>query len=160
MRRTKQDISNDIKDIEEKLAELRNELQEAPEETTRLEKLGFYNPVDEGSYFNVTINGRVQFYSYDTDAYDEACKELGNSFKTKEDAEAAAKRREIMADLWRNSKEFEYHEHNYLIDFSAADQPTLDYHMNFPVLGVIYFSGRKAQEMIDKWGDDLKLLLV
>ena len=159
MRRTKQDISNDIKDIEEKLAELRNELQEAPEETTRLEKLGFYNPVDEGSYFNVTINGRVQFYSYDTDAYDEACKELGNSFKTKEDAEAAAKRGEIMADLWRNSVNPKASNYAWSIYLSSDGFDFIRDGGN-PTIGSPYFTKEKAQEMIDKWGDDLKLLLV
>ena len=155
--RTKEDIREDLDKLitaQNLLSKELERLDNKPEESTRLERLGFYDK--GGDYYSLDTNNNICPFNELTADIEELI--VGNSFKTEQDAQAAAKRREIMADLWRNSVPY-----NSCIDYSIQYDFEDDHLYKSRVLqsvGVIYFTEEKADEMIAKHGDDLKLLLI
>lgn len=144
-----------FKELERKIEKFENQ----PPETTRLEKLGFYEPEDETDYFALNTAGEVLGRNGRNLTLLKENIELGNSFKTHEDADAAANRNEIRADLLRNSKEFVFDEPNFYIEYDLSDHEiAIDSTAYYNDPCKPYFTKEKAREMIDKWGDDLKLL--
>lgn len=153
-------VKNTIKNLEEASKKLRAKKEATI--STRLERLGVYEPEKGNHYFYINeINDYEERTSINSESI--FIKELidsGNIYKTKKDAQAAAKRREIMADLWRNSKVPKIGEYNYFIYVDedgrvekSADEEGFD-------ICKPYFTPKKASEMIKKHGDDLKLLLI
>lgn len=159
--RTIEAITRELNEINERFyADMKKAINKnQPPETTRLEKLGFYEPLEGDNFFFCSMGvNEVTSTEYSTNAYSRFPK-LGNSYKTKEDAEAAAKRNEIRADLLRNSKEFKLDAENWYIEHDVCiNEISFDStgYYNDPCKS--YFTSEKAQEMINKWGDDLKLL--
>lgn len=166
--RTREIIYKEADLLKREMESLVNELKELGAEkeskTTRLEKLGFYEPESKIMYYVLDECNEITHGISSKDDIDAQRLIVGNSFKTREDAEAAAKRSEIRADLLRNSKELGVGEDNYTVEYCISDNEfivelvqgyvALDYN----VIGAVYFTKEKAEEMIDKWGDDLKLL--
>lgn len=165
--RTREQIQEELEETHIKLQELSNTILELqkdlsdPERTrkptsTRIEKLGFYDK--GGDYWSLDMdNSLCSFYR------DQETGELivGNSYKTEQDAQAAAKRREIRADLWRNSQIFDEDNDNYSIRYNRNTGKVIIFNQpSLQAIGAPYFTEEKAQEMIKKHGDDLKLLLI
>jgi len=163
--RTREQIYKEADELKSQMEALTTELKnigKATEPTsTRLERLGFYDK--GGDYHALDMDNSLCLFYRDQETGELT---VGNSYKTEEDAQAAAKRREIMADLWRNSKKYEWAEYTvyenfYLVynsEYNKIESVTEDqFWISF---STPYFTREKAQEMIDKWGDDLKLLNV
>lgn len=125
-------------------------------ETTRLERLGFYE--GEGDYYSLDTNNDLCVFNTPKGTIREELI-VGNSFKTEEDALLAAKRNEIRADLLRNSKEFIEGHPNWTIEYNTRLNTTsMSQYRMICTIGATYFTQDKAKEMINKWGNDLKLL--
>ena len=156
--RTKEDIREDLDKLitaQNLLSKELESLDTKPEESTRLEKLGFYDK--GGDYWSLDMDNSLCSFYRDQDSGELF---VGNSYKTEQDLQTAAKRREIMADLWRNSKKPINGNYNYYIYFAengrvekSADEECFD-------IGKPYFTVNKVREMIKKHGDDLKLLFI
>ena len=160
--RTKEDIREDLDKLIKAQNLLSKELEgldNKPEESTRLEKLGFYDK--GGDYWSLDMDNSLCSFYRDQDTGELF---VGNSYKTKQDAQAAAKRREIMADLWRNSTPYDKTEFNaiYSIQYDFKDDRFYKCRIltGQSIIGEIYFTQKAAEEMIAKHGDDLKLLLI
>ena len=160
--RTREDIREDLDKLitaQNLLSKELKELDNKPEESTRLERLGFYDK--GGDYYSLDTNNNICPFNELTADIEELF--VGNSFKTEQDAQAAAKRREIMADLWSNSTPYDKTEFNaiYSIQYDFEDDR---FYKCRTLLGqtisTMYFTQKTAEEMITKHGDDLKLLLI
>ena len=158
--RTREDIREDLDKLitaQNLLSKELKELDNKPEESTRLERLGFYDK--GGDYYSLDTNNNICPFNELTADIEELF--VGNSFKTEQDAQAAAKRREIMADLWSNSRFFIENDCNYCIDMMDLSKTFKPYLAKIcQSIGAIYFTRETAEEMIAKHGDDLKLLLI
>ena len=155
--RTREDIREDLDKLTKAQNLLSKELKELdnkPEESTRLERLGFYDK--GGDYHALDMDNSLCLFYRDQETGELT---VGNSYKTEEDAQAAAKRREIMADLWSNSTPYYWRETCLII--YDHDMGEFVHQFEYEYQGLCpYFTEEKAKEMIDKWGDDLKLLNV
>ena len=156
-----------IKRVLNSLEEAHKELvlkSKEPEQptSTRLERLGFYNVGYLCPYFFLSENEVEKGECILDTGVSMQDIRPSNSFKTEQDAQDAAKRREIIADLWRNSRDFvDGGNNNYCIDYEAISDEFQVYQMSCDqTIGAPFFTEDKAKEMIAKHGDDLKLLLV
>ena len=117
----------------------------------RLERLGFYESEGKYGYY---LNGFNEMFS--SSVVIKKSVDFRNSFNTLEHAEQEAKRREILNDLILNSDPKE----EYQIIYNTQKEKFFPHYiLVFPSLGQPPLTKEKAEEMIEKWGDDLKLLL-
>ena len=156
--RTREQIYKEADELKSQMEALTTELKnigKATEPTsTRLERLGFYDK--GGDYHALDMDNSLCLFYRDQETGELT---VGNSYKTEEDAQAAAKRREIMADLWSNSTPYYWRETCLII--YDHDMGEFVHQFEYEYQGLCpYFTEEKAKEMIDKWGDDLKLLNV
>ena len=155
--RTKEDIREDLDKLitaQNLLSKELESLDDKPEESTRLERLGFYDK--GGDYWSLDMdNSLCSFYQ------DQKTGELivGNSYKTEQAARAAAKNRDIMADLWRNSTFYTWRETCSIIYDHDMGEFVHQFEHEYQSL-CPYFTYDAAKKMIAKHGDDLKLLLI
>lgn len=158
--RTREDIIRELNELSEKFyADMEKVVNNQPEETTRLNKLGFYEPKDGIDTYSLNILNEVTLLNgMSTESLDKS-KSYGNSFKTREYAEAAAKRNEIRADLLRNSTPYHNDARFFHIQYDDNDDKFVAFiETDYVSITTMYFTKEKAKEMIDKHGDDLKLL--
>ena len=157
-----EEFKKEIDEVSSKYWDKLNATSEPEQPTsTRLERLGFYNVGYLCPYFFLSDNKVEQGECILDTGVKMQDVRPANSFKTEQDAQAAAKRREIIADLWRNSKEFVENDDNYCIDYDIFSEKFLPYCANdCQTIGAMYFTEDKADEMIAKHGEDLKLLQV
>ena len=156
-----EEFKKEIDEVSSKYWDKLNATSEPEQPTsTRLERLGFYNVGYLCPYFFLSDNEVEKGECILDTGVSMQDIRPSNSFKTEQDAQDAAKRREIMADLWRNSIkpiEFEYNYYLYIDDNGDLDRSGDGGCFD---IGKPYFTEDKANEMIAKHGDDLKLLLV
>lgn len=94
--------------------------------------------------------------TYEDDYTDRGRKHSGNIYKTKEEAEFAADKLKVEAELRKFSRPFENGEFNYYIFFYIdGDDVEVGYKVSCHSQGTIYFeSEEKAQQAIDAVGVD------
>ena len=159
--KTKQQILEEFKkEIDEVSSKYWEKLQATvePEQptSTRLERLGFYDK--DGDYYSLDTNNKFcSFNELNGHLIEELI--VGNSFKTEQDLQRAAKNREIMADLWRNSTPYSWRETCSIIYDHDIGEFVHQFEHKYQRL-CPYFTYDAAKEMIAKHGNDLKLLLI
>lgn len=156
--RSKEDILEDIEMVTRKkdiLLKEMEEIKEPPVETTRLEKLGFFNPKQGIDYY--FIDKEEEIWRLNNSSFTSQCNvPSGNIFKTKEDARNAGHRNRIINDLLINSSKFEENKRNWCI--CIQNKKISLTHTHIHNIGRIYFTEEKAKEMRDKWGSDIKTI--
>lgn len=113
-------------------------------------------PQNGDTYYCFEPNGRIECFNWSKDTFDLKAQKLGNIFKTKEQAEFAAEKLKVEAELRKFSKPFESMEDNFFMVLDT-NNGSLDIwcRLYSKYQGTIYFeSEEKAQQVIDTVGAD------
>lgn len=138
------DTQEEIKQLKKRIAEL----EEQEKDEQELTKYDY-------KYWYVDFGGGVFSTFYDNNHYiDRYHQEIGNSFKTKKQAEFAVEKLKVEAELRKFSRPFLWGTENTAILFDGDDFK-FDTRMAYVFQGVIYFeSEKKAKQAIDTVGKD------
>jgi len=83
-------VQQRIKDLEDQLAELKKSLE--------VEEKAEW-PQDGGRYYAINDDGSIDGVSWDGDEFDLGCQQIGNIFRTEEEAQAEVEARKVIAEL-------------------------------------------------------------
>ena len=138
-------LQEELKALKERIAEL--------EELAKDEQ-GF--PQDGDNYWYINPLGivlRDEWLGFVSERY---MIEIGNVFKTEQDAHFAVEKLKVEAELRKFSRPFEYGKFNYYLFFDIdGNSFKTDFTSYCPPQGAIYFeSGEKAQEAVSAVGED------
>lgn len=122
-----------------------------------------WKPEDNEKYFYVSGRGVINICRWINDTTDNGCYEIGNCFKTKEEAEFALEKAKVEAELRRFAEE----NNEYEIDWEDDDQEKWFIYYNCDTKKIdiiyntvlkthcIYFSSKKiAKQAIDYIGEE------
>lgn len=139
-------LSNRIEELEKELAELKK---------LEKEKVMQYNPKIGDEYWFVNTVGGTSLAEWEHDDFDKDVYEIGNTYRTKEEAEFVVEKIRTEAELRRFSKPFENGGSNYYILSDMNDNALTISNMGFyRCQGTIYFeSEEKAEEAIRMVGE-------
>lgn len=139
-------LSNRIEQLEKELAELK-----------KLEKEGVkqFKPTIGDEYWFVNTVGGTSLVEWEYDDFDKNVYEIGNTYRTKEEAEFVVERIRTETELRKFSKPFERGGSNYYILSDMYDNALTISNMGFyRCQGTIYFeSEEKAEEAIRMVGE-------
>lgn len=126
-------------------------------------KSKMWKPEDNEKYFYVSGHGVINICRWINDTTDNGCYEIGNCFKTKEEAEFALEKAKVEAELRRFAEE----NNEYKIDWEDDDQEKWFIYYNCDMKKIdiiyntvlkthcIYFSSKKiAKQAIDYIGEE------
>lgn len=139
-------------DLQDELKTLKGRIEEIEEQIK--EEQAFPKNGDEywclGDWLLPTL------LTYEDDYADRGRKKYGNVYKTKEEAEFAAEKLKVEAELRKFSRPFEDNENSYYIELYLPDKKlSIDRSEHFKTQGTIYFESKKvANEAIDTVGAD------
>lgn len=113
-------------------------------------------PLDWDEYWYIDINGDAVSEKWLGVDIEKDMFEIGNFFKTKEQAEFAVEKLKVEAELRKFSSPFKEGENNYNIFFEAYGKfVDIDCVLYRQMQGTIYFESReKAQEAIETIGEE------
>ena len=134
-------LSNRIEQLEKELAELKKLEKESVKQ---------FEPTIGDEYWFINGNGEVESFDWGWDMFDEGAYDIGNTYRTKEEAEFVVEKIRTEAELRRFSKPFERGGSNYYILSDVYENDLTISNMGFyRCQGTIYFeSEEKAEEAI------------
>ncbi|SPT61677.1 Uncharacterised protein [Aerococcus viridans] len=111
-------------------------------------------PQDGDEYWYIGTTGNVYDENWEGFGFEEAALEIGNVFKTKEQAEFAVEKLKVEAELRKFSRPFKDNDNNYYIELYIPDKTlSIDRSEYFKTQGTIYFESKeKAQQAIEAVG--------
>ena len=138
-------LLNRIEELEKELAELKSKVKEGP-------KFPEYGDI----YWCIDAEGIVYVNTFEGIQADRNILEIGNVFKTKEQADFAVEKLKVEAELRKYSRPFKCGEINHYIflntDNECIDVVGLSYSQ---YQGTIYFeSEEKAQQAVESVGEE------
>ena len=138
---------------------LQEELKSLKERIAELEELareGRECPQDGDAYWFIDDEGGMSSTFYKNYYLDIYRQKIGNIFRTEEEAEFAAKKLRVEAELRKFSRPFEYGKFNYYLLFDIdGNNFRTDVTSYCPSQGAIYFeSEEKAQEAVSTVGKE------
>ena len=138
-------LQDEIKVLKERIAELEEQAQEEQE-----------FPQDGDEYWYLDTTGDIYNENWECFSFEKATLEIGNVFKTKEQAEFAVEKLKVEAELRKFSRPFEYGKFNYCLLFDIdGNNFRTDVTSYCPSQGAIYFeSEEKAQEAVSAVGKE------
>ena len=138
-------VQDEIKALKERIAEL----EELAKEEQEFPQVG-------DTYWYISIFGVVLDDFWDGHITEKDMLEIGNVYKTEQQAEFALEKLKIEAELRKFSKPFEYGKFNYYLFFDIdGNSFRTDFTSYCPPQGTIYFeSAEKAQQAIEAVGID------
>ena len=138
-------LLNRIEELEKELAELKSKVKEGP-------KFPEYGDI----YWCIDSEGIVYVNTFEGIQADRNILEIGNMFKTKEQAEFVVEKLKVEAELRKFSRPFEYGKFNYYLFFDIdGNSFRTDFTSYCPPQGAIYFeSEEKAQQAIQAVGEE------
>ena len=138
-------LQDEIKVLKERIAELEEQAQEEQE-----------FPQDGDEYWYLDTTGDIYNENWECFSFEKATLEIGNVFKTKEQAEFAVEKLKVEAELRKFSRPFEYGKFNYCLLFDIdGNNFRTDVTSYCPSQGAIYFeSEEKAQEAVSTVGEE------
>ena len=138
-------LLNRIEELEKELAELKSEVKEGP-------KFPEYGDI----YWCIDAEGIVYVNNFEGIQADRNILEIGNVFKTAEEAEFAVEKLKVEAELRKFSRPFEYGKFNYYLFFDIDDNSFKTVFTSYcPPQGAIYFEDEyKALEAIESVGEE------
>lgn len=106
-----------------------------------------WKPEDNEKYFYVSRRGVINICRWINDTTDNGCYEIGNCFKTKEEAEFALEKRRVEVELQRFAEENNECETGvrYFISYNLDSEITVDQVYGVRLKG-IYFSSKEVAE--------------
>lgn len=139
-------LSNRIEQLEKELEELKK---------LEKERLVQYRPAIGDEYWFVNTVGGTSLAEWKHDDFDKDVYEIGNTYRTKEEAEFVVEKIRTEAELRKFSKPFEWGGNNYHILSDMNDSSLTIGNMGFyRSQGTIYFeSEEKAEEAIRMVGE-------
>lgn len=138
-------LLNRIEELEKELAELKCKVKEGPK-----------FPEYGDTYWCIDAEGIVYVNDFEGIQADRNILEIGNVFKTAEEAELAVEKLKVEAELRKYSQPFKSGETSYYLFFNI-ESDCLDTHFTSycPPQGAIYFeSEEKAQQAIKSAGEE------
>ena len=138
-------LLNRIEELEKELAELKSKVKEGP-------KFPEYGDI----YWCIDAEGIVYVNNFEGIQADRNILEIGNVFKTAEEAEFAVEKLKVEAELRELSRPFENGKFNHYIFFYIdGDSIEVGYKNACHSQGAIYFESEdKAQQAIKSVGED------
>ena len=97
---------------------LQEELKALKDRIAELEELAKEErefPQDGDEYHYIEASGRVERIQWDESGFDLRAQEIGNIFRTKDQAEFAVEKLKVEAELRKFSRPFEYGKFNYYL---------------------------------------------
>ena len=140
------ELSNRIEQLEKELAELKK---------LEKEKVKQFNPKIGDEYWFINTVGGTSLSEWEHDDFDKDVYDIGNTYRTKEEAEFVVEKIRTEAELRKFSKPFEWGGNNYYILSDMNDSSLTIGNMGFyRSQGTVYFeSEEKAQEAIRAVGE-------
>lgn len=113
-------------------------------------------PQDGDEYWYIGTTGNVYDENWEGFGFEEAALEIGNVFKTKEQAEFAVEKLKVEAKLRKFSRPFKEDDDNYFIQINSSHNIiVIDSDDCYQTQGTIYFESTTiANETIDAIGAD------
>ena len=138
--------------VQEELKKLKKRISELEQQVEQEQEF----PQNNDEYWYINDEGEVFDTFYDNHYIDRYHQEIGNIFKTEEQAEFAVEKLKVENDLRKFSRPFEEDEYNSFIELYMPDKTlSVDDCEYWQKQGVIYFeSDKKAQQAIDAVGED------
>ena len=138
-------LQDELKALKERIAELEEQAKEEQK-----------FPQKDDEYWYIDDEGDVFGTFYDNHYIDRYHQEIGNVFKTKEQADFAVEKLKVESELRKFSRPFDEDDNNYFIELSMFDKTlTVDDDECWQIQGVIYFeSTEKALQAIDTVGQE------
>ena len=138
-------LLNRIEELEKELAELKCKVKEGT-------KFPEYGDI----YWCIDAEGIVYVNTFEGIQADRNILEIGNVFKTKEQAEFAVEKMKVEAELRKFGRPFEYGKFNYCLLFDIdGNNFRTDVTSYCPSQGAIYFeSEEKAKEAVSTVGEE------
>lgn len=147
-------LQDEINEINERIEALNKDVKSLVDELEAVMENEF--PQDGDLFFFVSTFGVVLEESFRVGISGDALLEIGNMFKTKEQAEFAVEKLKVEADLRKFSRPFERGESNHYIFLDTDNDCTgVEIRCYRQTQGGIYFeSEEKAQKAIESVGEE------
>ena len=138
-------LQDEIKALKERIAELEEQAKEEQE-----------FPQYGDTYWCINAYGGVSKETWDGYDIEKDILEIGNGFRTEQQAEFAVEKLKVEAELRKFSRPFEYGKFNYCLLFDIdGNNFRTDVTSYCPSQGAIYFeSEEKAQEAVSTVGEE------
>lgn len=135
-------LQEELKVLKERIAELEEQAKQEKE-----------FPQDNDEYWYMDINGDTVSGKWENFDIEKDMFEIGNVFKTKEEAEFAVEKLKVEAEMRKFSRPFVWGEENWVLYMSAYRNIFLAYENDEVCQGVIYFGSEdKALQAIETVG--------
>lgn len=139
----------------DKLEELEKKYKEFGEEIERLKEEQAHKPKYGEDYWFIRYDNEVISNIWYADDIDEARYELGNAFRTREEAEFRAEQLKVEAELRRFSRPFEENKSNWVIIYEVdCNEITVFRYCTFQCCNIHFPSEEIAQKAIDTVGEE------
>ena len=138
-------VQDEIKALKERIAELEYHAKEQQE-----------FPREDEVFWLINIFGKPIGSTWGESTTNKQLIEIGNMFRTKQQAEFAVEKLKVEAELRKFSRPFEYGKFNYYLFFDIDGNSFMtDFTSYCPPQGAIYFeSEEKAQEAVSAVGKE------
>ena len=137
-------VQDGLKSLKERIAELE-------EQAKREQEFPQYG----NTYWCINSYGVVSKEIWDGCDIEKDMFEIGNMFRTKEQAEFAVEKLKVEAELRKFSRPFTYHETNWYLIMNFDKEVHYSYKWDDVAQGAIYFeSEEKAQQAIEAVGEE------
>ena len=138
-------LQEELKSLKERIAELEEQIKEERE-----------FPREDEVFWLINIFGKPIGSTWGESTTNRQLIEIGNMFRTKEQAEFAAEKLRVEAELRKFSRPFEYGKFNYHLFFDIdGNSFRIDFTSYCPLQGAIHFeSEEKAQEAVSAVGKE------
>ena len=142
--------------IQERIEALETEFNEKIKALKAEAQQGDEFPQDGDEYWYVDSDTEAMDIEWDGSYCDQGRLSIGNVFKTKEQAEFAAEKLKVEAELRKFSRPFEKGEYNsYIFFYIDGDYLKVGHKVSTPSQGAIYFgSEEKAKQVIQSVGEE------
>ena len=138
--------------LQEELKALKERIAELEEQEKQEREFPQYND----TYYNIESNGRVDWFKWGEGDYDLEAQGIGNIFRTEEQAEFAAEKLKVEAELRKFSRPFvDGKENNHIKYRPSFDKLSVSASFGYQDQGVFYFESReKTQQAIQSVGKE------
>lgn len=153
-----------------KIEELEKKCKELSEEIERLKNEGkVWKPKDDEQYFVIRTDGNADYSYWTNDSYDNTRYQLGNCFKTREEAQAVSEKIKVYTELkrlaeeinpipvdWDNKNQNKYH----IIYNNGEKRLDFNFVSRVQMIGTVYSTNPKFLEIAkERIGKDKLLKL-
>lgn len=137
--------------LQEEQKILKERIAELEEQEKQEREFPQYND----TYYHIEPNGRVDWFKWDEVDYDLEAQGIGNVFRTEQQAEFAAEKLKVEAELRKFSRPFKRDSLNFLMCFDTEEDKIYIETKRFMVQGAFYFESiLQLDEAIQSVGED------